>query len=95
MKPMTNKEKLEDASARLKSQKKYLEYDRWKETYQIAIDCIDKQIPKRPIIENDDCSTLICPTCKKPIVNVWNPNKYEPNYCHYCGTALDWGTENG
>lgn len=35
-------------------------------------------------------SVLSCPNCRKPIVNVWNIAKYEPNYCHYCGQALDW-----
>ena len=35
-------------------------------------------------------SQLVCPNCNKPIVNVWNTDKYKPNYCHYCGQKFDW-----
>jgi hypothetical protein len=36
----------------------------------------------------DIASCLCCQHCEKPIVNVWNIDKYEPNFCHYCGQAL-------
>ena len=59
----------------------------------IALACkaLEKQIPKKGIMIGDEYSSILsCPNCRKPIVNVWNIAKYEPNYCHYCGQALDW-----
>lgn len=57
----------------------------------IAQKVLEKQIPKKGIMIGDNYSSVLsCPNCRKPIVNVWNIAKYEPNYCHYCGQALDW-----
>ena len=57
----------------------------------LACKALEKQIPKKGIMIGDDYSSVLsCPNCRKPIVNVWNIAKYEPNYCHYCGQALDW-----
>lgn len=55
---------------------------------------VEKQIPKKPRAYKDTFNDDIyegCPTCQKPIVNVWNFAKYEPLYCHYCGQRLKWG----
>lgn len=57
----------------------------------IAQKALEKQIPKKGIMIGDNYSSVLsCPNCRKHIVNVWNIAKYEPNYCHYCGQALDW-----
>lgn len=57
----------------------------------IAVEALEKQIPKKGIMIGDNYSSILsCPNCRKPIANVWNIAKYEPNYCHYCGQALDW-----
>lgn len=57
----------------------------------IAQKVLEKHIPKKGIMIGDNYSSVLsCPNCRKPIVNVWNIAKYEPNYCHYCGQALDW-----
>ena len=59
--------------------------------FKEAIKALEKQIPKKGIMIGDNYSSVLsCPNCRKPIVNVWNVGKYEPNYCHYCGQALDW-----
>ena len=59
-----------------------------------AVQSLEKQIPKKGIMIGDNYSSVLsCPNCRKPIVNVWNIAKYEPNYCHYCGQALDWSEE--
>ena len=61
---------------------------------RLAMTALEKQIPKKGIMIDDDYSSVLsCPNCRKPIVNVWNIAKYEPNYCHYCGQALDWSDE--
>lgn len=58
---------------------------------RLAMTALEKQIPKKGIMIGDNYSSVLsCPNCRKPIVNVWNIAKYEPNYCHYCGQALDW-----
>jgi len=53
-------------------------------------------VAEKPILKSMDgfdlevASQLICPNCNKPIVNVWNTDKYKPNYYHYCRQKLDW-----
>ena len=57
-------------------------------------EAVEKQIPKKPRAYKDTFNDDIyegCPSCEKPIVNVWNFAKYEPLYCHYCGQRLKWG----
>ena len=57
---------------------------------------VEKATPKKPIDIEDgfgDDVHLCCPNCKKPIANVWSSAKYMPNYCHFCGQALDWSEE--
>lgn len=57
----------------------------------IAQKALEKQIPKKGIMIGDNYSSILsCPNCRKPIVNVWNIAKYEPNYCHYCGQKINW-----
>lgn len=59
----------------------------------------DKATPKNPVSEAmpgftaDQASHLVCPGCKQSIVNVWSQSKYHPQYCHYCGQALDWSDD--
>ena len=56
-----------------------------------ACKAMEKQIPEKGILIGDNYSSVLsCPNCRMPIVNVWNSNKYNPNYCHYCGQKLLW-----
>ena len=55
-----------------------------KEAFEIAIQALEKQIPKKP--KEKDCigfNTLACPECKMALY------LYEP-YCDNCGQAIDW-----
>lgn len=63
---------------------------------KLAIEALEKQIPKKPLKQECDFFdfNLVCPECKNRIVNVWNKREYKPNYCHYCGQALDWSDNN-
>lgn len=63
---------------------------------QTAIKALKKQMPKKPLKQEFDFFDfrLVCPECKNCIVNVWNKREYKPNYCHYCGQALDWSENN-
>ena len=57
---------------------------------------VEKATPKEGVLgyNNFGYRTLCCPNCKKTIVNVWSKAEYKPNYCHYCGQALDWSEED-
>ena len=67
-----------------------------KEAMEMAIEALEKQIPKRPFYEGDGFwdgklvyDTWICPCCEK---------KYEVDYddydyCPNCGQAIDWSEE--
>ena len=66
------------------------------EDMEIAIECMEKQIPKKPTefnaITNGKFYALdfMCPSCNEP--NIGNP--YAPKYCKHCGQALKWGEED-
>ena len=60
----------------------------------IAIECIEKQIPKKPLhfiqtFENgcDDWEYDCCPICGNGVTEDYD------NYCSNCGQALDWSDE--
>ena len=62
---------------------------------------VDHKMPKKGIIIADEgfdvgmASRLCCPSCYKPIINVWSTRGYQPKYCHNCGQKLDWRNEDG
>ena len=64
------------------------------EALKTVENAVKKQIPKKPIKQEYDFFDfkLVCPECKNSIVNVWSKVEYKPNYCHYCGQALDWNS---
>ena len=58
-----------------------------KEAFSVAINALEKQIPKKP--KERDCigfDTLVCPKCKMALY------LYEP-YCDNCGQKIDWSDE--
>ena len=70
--------------------------ERGEDACRVVCAALEKQIPKKPLKQECDFFdfNLVCPECKNRIVNVWSKREYKPNYCHYCGQALDWGVEN-
>lgn len=61
-----------------------------KEAIQCAISALEKQIPKKPILDTIFPSGVrwyLCPVCKH------NNIEKNDNYCHNCGQALDWSEE--
>ena len=56
----------------------------------LAIDALEKQIPKKPIIRKTEdyfgyVEYVLCPNCKKVEFG------YErPCFCKLCGQAIDW-----
>lgn len=65
------------------------------EEMELAISALEKQIPKKPILDTIFPSGIKwwrCPVCNKIIVGCIAaiPQKY----CDDCGQALDWSDEN-
>lgn len=60
------------------------------EVRDIAIEALEKQIPKKPINKENNYQRNIglCPCCKE-IIDDWEDYKY----CSECGQAIDWGEE--
>lgn len=64
------------------------------EALVIAVECMDKQIPKKPIARkhNELKGEILfhCPTCDDD----FNCNEYEEAHCAECGQAIDWSDSN-
>lgn len=65
--------------------------DAMKQKYdlEMMVDCIQKQIPKKPIEKfafSDDIEAGLCPLCNEGV-------NEEMNFCSYCGQAIDWEDE--
>ena len=55
----------------------------------MAIDALEKQIPKKPLHMHKN---YYCPICKEDGWLLWDdavPNDMD-NYCGICGQAIDW-----
>ena len=88
---MTNK-KYRDAITSIKTYMSYLNGELCP-TAEIAVEAIEKQIPKTPNYEGDGYSdgvlvydTWICPCCGKDYEVDYDDYKY----CPKCGQAIDW-----
>lgn len=70
------------------------------EAIQIAIQALEKQIPKKPIFNYNLSDTLSVFHCEcGNIIKVSHDigimdNNNAPNYCSKCGCRLDWSDEN-
>lgn len=53
-------------------------------TYDLAIEAIEKQIPKKPT----DCDGYYCPNCGARVDD--DGRGYEQPYCMECSQAIDW-----
>lgn len=61
-----------------------------KDALRVAIEALEKQIPKKPIArKHDELRGHIlfhCPACDDD----FNCNEYEETYCAECGQRLNW-----
>lgn len=81
---MTNEEAINSLKDRYETVSMCLTSDECKmrnKALDIAIKCIDKQIPKKPIEENGNVK-VFCPTCKGSLSG--------HEYCGGCGQAISW-----
>lgn len=96
---MNKKEKIvktpEEAIETIKSNMPTSGYQMLRESLIMAIGALEKQIPKKAEIYTDTIQTMsasinrdvyLCPVCGEFICNVEDEL---PNYCSYCGQAID------
>lgn len=57
------------------------------EALTMAIEALEKQIPKKPY--RHDADYYVCPNCDCQVVWQW----FE-SYCEHCGQAIDWSEED-
>lgn len=96
---MTNKEAIDW----LYDMKHDIKYDEQVDALDIAIECIYKQIPKKPKIINYSGKKIpYCPHCKELLIkyadedyrDIFGYNWRYMNYCDDCGQAIDWSDDN-
>lgn len=59
------------------------------EVFDMAIEALEKQIPKKVIFE-DDGNLLLCPNCGLDLMGSITEPDHDPYYCFECGQALLW-----
>ena len=70
------------------------------ENVEIVVDALEKQIAKKPYIQQVeiDCyehDCMECPSCDSFLgyATDCKEEHYQDNYCPHCGQALDWKVE--
>ena len=59
------------------------------EEIEMAINALEKQVPKRPIEDDYYDEPAVCPNCGGNVINQCD-NDYQFQCCHYCRQKLDW-----
>ena len=63
-----------------------------REALDMAIDALEKQIPKKPLHEHKN---YYCPVCREDGWMLWDdaiPNDMD-SFCGICGQAIDWSDD--
>lgn len=58
-----------------------------REAKQMAINALEKQMPKKPIFDTYHRVGHMCPNCN-------NINPWGYKHCKHCGQKLDWNEEH-
>lgn len=87
---MTDASRIRSAIDHIKTS---VDVDPW--AIEVAVDAMEKQIPKKPVVPID---TWLCPSCGESVEyqqklgdNVLYHGQYE--ICPKCGQAIDWEEE--
>ena len=59
----------------------------------MAIEALEKQMPKKVIFE-DDGDSLFCPNCGLELIGSITEPDHDPYYCFECGQAIYWSEQN-
>lgn len=79
--------RLEDALEFFKKQsvlEQVVSNDEKSRCFSLAVDALEKQIPKKPLEEKRYYGIGKCPTCNAVFMD------NTTNYCGNCGQAIDW-----
>ncbi len=81
---MTNEEAIKKLT-RLKNEflEEYLDFDGTVSAYDLAIEALEKQIPKK-VIKYNYTTDVCCPYCGEVVLY---------SYCRNCGQRLNWKKE--
>ena len=85
---MTNEEAIENLKYLISDDCTDTQHD-FVEEIKIAIEALEKQIPKKPLHMHKN---YYCPICKEDGWMLWDdaiPNDMD-KYCGMCGQAIDW-----
>ena len=67
-----------------------------KEAFSVAINALEKQMPKKPYYEDMEEEYLCCPTCGEILTDrIPLDNKDFYFDCFNCGQKFDWSDEGG
>ena len=64
-------------------------YEHKIEFLKIAIEALEKQIPKK-VEFVDGGEALLCPCCGIDFMGCLTDPDHDPYYCYECGQAIDW-----
>lgn len=67
-----------------------------KESYEMAIQALKKQMPKKPYFrEEEGAKGYACPSCDMGVeIRLFQGGCVKERFCSCCGQALDWSSEN-
>ena len=66
--------------------------DKTKSALDMAVNALEKQIPKKPMHDFSFYDIAKCPCCGGYI---WMDGTTKYPFCWHCGQAIDWSEDNG
>ena len=57
---------------------------------KLAVEALEKQMPKKVILGYNEQDLICCPNCKGELMSMDWYDHWKCNYCELCGQALDW-----
>lgn len=81
-----------DLISRIKKEETHEKYIDRHNAFDIAIESMEKQIPKKPTDVDEDTNTFVCPSCGHTLIALDDMTVHQ--HCLICGQKLDWSEED-
>ena len=65
-------------------------FDCYDNSVKVIADALEKQIPKKPVIDLSKSLRDRCPSCGNVVFTLYEDKTKFP-HCQWCGQKLDWG----